>query len=135
VTDVTDGSSNTLRVGERPPSADQDFGWWFAGTGHEDDSTADTLLATNTYNADESGATCPARMANNHFPPVASDQASFFQPGTLDDNCHKLHFWSLHSGGANFLYVDGSVHFLSYSAASVLPQMATISGGEVFAAP
>jgi prepilin-type N-terminal cleavage/methylation domain-containing protein/prepilin-type processing-associated H-X9-DG protein len=133
--DITDGTSNTLMVGERPPSFDQDFGWWFAGVGMEDDSTADTLLATNTYNQDESGPACPPIMANGRFPPLQSDQTSFFQPGVITDNCHKLHFWSLHSGGANFLYADASVHFLSYSGASVLPQMATINGGEVFTAP
>jgi prepilin-type processing-associated H-X9-DG protein len=133
--DVADGTSNTLMVGERPPSADRDFGWWFAGVGMEDDSSADCLLATNTYNQDESGAACPPRLANGRFPPVPSDRTSFFQPGVLSDNCHKFHFWSLHSGGATFLYADGSVHFLTYSAASVLPLMATISGGESFTAP
>jgi prepilin-type N-terminal cleavage/methylation domain-containing protein/prepilin-type processing-associated H-X9-DG protein len=135
VDDVADGTSNTLMVGERPPSADRGFGWWFAGTGDEDDSTADTLLATNTYNTDQVGATCPPIITNGHFPPTPSDKTSFFQPGLLNDNCHKLHFWSLHSGGANFVYADGSVHFLTYSAATVLPQMSTISGGETVTLP
>jgi prepilin-type N-terminal cleavage/methylation domain-containing protein len=31
VGDVTDGTSNTLFVGERPPGAGLLFGWWFAG--------------------------------------------------------------------------------------------------------
>jgi prepilin-type processing-associated H-X9-DG protein len=39
------------------------------------------------------------------------------------------------AGGANFLYVDGSVHFLSYSADRVLPAPATQEGGEVVEAP
>jgi prepilin-type processing-associated H-X9-DG protein len=135
ISDVTDGTSNSLMVGERPPSADQDFGWWFAGVGMEDDSTADCLLAVNTYNQDEQGPACPPIMANGRFPPVPTDQTSFFQAGQLGDNCHKLHFWSLHSGGANFLYADASVHFLDYTAASVLAQMATINGGEVVTSP
>jgi prepilin-type processing-associated H-X9-DG protein len=135
VDDVGDGTSNTLMVGERPPSADRDFGWWFAGVGMEDDSTADCLLGTNTYNQDENGSACPPLMSNGRFPPTPNDQTSFFQPGIASDNCHKLHFWSLHSGGAHFMYADGSVHFLTYSAVNVLPQMATINSGEVFTPP
>ena len=34
-------------------------------------------------------------------------------------------------GGTNFLFADGSVHFLAYSAASVVPALATRAGGEV----
>jgi prepilin-type processing-associated H-X9-DG protein len=36
----------------------------------------------------------------------------------------------MHSGGANFLFADGSTHFLSYSADTVLPALATRNGGE-----
>jgi hypothetical protein len=31
--DITDGLSNTLMVGERPPSSDFQYGWWYAGAG------------------------------------------------------------------------------------------------------
>ena len=34
--DITDGTSNTLMVGERPPSSDLVFGWWYAGAGQWD---------------------------------------------------------------------------------------------------
>ena len=39
-------------------------------------------------------------------------------------------FWSLHPGGANFAFADGSVKFLRYSAADILPALATRAGGE-----
>jgi prepilin-type processing-associated H-X9-DG protein len=54
-----------------------------------------------------------------------------FVAGRVDQQCDLFHFWSLHSGGANFLFADGSVHFLSYQADTVLPALATRAGGEV----
>ncbi len=39
-------------------------------------------------------------------------------------------FWSLHPGGANFLFVDGSVHFLPYSTRPIMPALASRAGGE-----
>jgi prepilin-type N-terminal cleavage/methylation domain-containing protein/prepilin-type processing-associated H-X9-DG protein len=42
---------------------------------------------------------------------------------------------SLHSGGANFLMADGSVHFLRYQADDILPALATRNGGEVISLP
>jgi prepilin-type processing-associated H-X9-DG protein len=53
----------------------------------------------------------------------------------LNNACDQFHFWSLHSGGGNFLYADASVHFLSYTAAKVLPLLATRAGGEVVELP
>jgi prepilin-type processing-associated H-X9-DG protein len=37
--------------------------------------------------------------------------------------------------GANFLFTDGSVPFLSYSAANLMPALATRAGGEVVSLP
>src|SRR5205823_6584912 len=31
IADITDGTSNTLAVGDRPPSADVGYGWWQSG--------------------------------------------------------------------------------------------------------
>jgi prepilin-type N-terminal cleavage/methylation domain-containing protein len=36
---ITDGTSNTLLIGERPPSQDLNFGWWYAGAGFYDAAT------------------------------------------------------------------------------------------------
>ena len=42
---------------------------------------------------------------------------------------------SLHPGGANFLFADGSVRFLAYSADAILPALGTRAGGESAIAP
>lgn len=121
--DVTDGASNTLAVGERPSSAQGDLGWWYAGQGQINDGSCDTVLGVRELNVSNYGAGCPPG-------PYA------FGQGRFQNQCDAFHFWSPHAGGgANFLLVDGSVHFLSYSADSILPALATRSGGEAVNLP
>ena len=120
--DVTDGASNTLAVGERPPSKDLILGWWYAGWGQDKDGEGDMLLGVRTKNRSVYGRGCP-------------DGPYDFQPGRFDNQCDAFHFWSPHSGGANFLFGDGSVRFLTYSANSILPALASRAGGEVVEVP
>jgi prepilin-type N-terminal cleavage/methylation domain-containing protein len=44
---ITDGTSNTLLVGERPPSQDYDFGWSFASYGWDGHGTADCVMTSS----------------------------------------------------------------------------------------
>jgi prepilin-type processing-associated H-X9-DG protein len=120
--DVRDGVSNTLAVGERPPSSDDHFGWWYAGVGQILDGSLDTHLAAIQYNQTFRAPTCP----NGPYT---------FQSGNANHLCDMFHFWSQHAGGANFLFCDGSVHFLPYSAAAILPMLATRAGGEAVSLP
>ncbi|MCI0740754.1 MAG: DUF1559 domain-containing protein [Gemmataceae bacterium] len=115
--DVVDGTSQTLLAGERPPSFDQRFGWWYAGVGQMTDGSLDTHLAAVQYNQTLRAPICPEGPYR-------------YGPGSVSNLCDMFHFWSLHSGGANFLFVDGSVRFLPYSAAGIMPALATRAGGE-----
>jgi type II secretory pathway pseudopilin PulG len=121
--DVRDGLSNTLFVGERPPSANGVYGWWYAGQGQLSDGSADVVLRARERNFDAVyAAGCPAGPYT-------------FGPGSIQNQCDTFHFWSLHFGGAHFLFGDGSVRFLRYSAAPVVPALATRNGGEAVVPP
>lgn len=121
-TDVRDGASNTLLAGERPPTPDFWLGWWYASG--SSDGSGDTALGVREVNGghDPYTADCPA--GPDHF-----------RPGKVEEQCDAFHFWSLHAGGANFAFCDGSVRFLTYEADAVLPALATRAGGETAVPP
>jgi prepilin-type N-terminal cleavage/methylation domain-containing protein/prepilin-type processing-associated H-X9-DG protein len=121
--DVSDGTSNTLMVVERPPAimgAKQGWGWW------ESNDVGDVsigLKVTKWF----PGTKCI--ITPQFFGPGASN-ASDSTFGGDPTFCHANHPWSFHSGGANMLLGDGAVRFVSYSASRVLPALATMRGGE-----
>ena len=131
---ISDGSSNTLMIGERPPSKDLYFGWWFAGAGYSEYSAAQE--GTGDVSLGAADTRYPPALGNGlNGAAVSCDPNKYqFQPGVLTDPCDQAHFWSLHANGANFAFADGSVRFITYGAGlSVLPQLATRAGGEILA--
>ena len=122
LSDAADGTHCTLLIGERPPGANLDLGWWYAGWGQRQNGDAEFLLGVRTRCYNRYAATC-------------AEGPYHFTPGTFSNPCDAFHFWSPHPGGANFAFADGSVRFLSYSADSVLPALATRAGGEAAAVP
>jgi prepilin-type N-terminal cleavage/methylation domain-containing protein/prepilin-type processing-associated H-X9-DG protein len=117
--DIRDGLSATLLVGERPPFAERDWGYW--AYEHLDS----TLGVANTLpgeSRDHNGRLCPMGP-------------QYFQPGHRNNPCDLHHYWSHHPGGGNWLFADGSVRFLTYAAGpNLIPQLATKAGGEVIPA-
>jgi prepilin-type processing-associated H-X9-DG protein len=123
--DVIDGASSTLIIGERPPSPNFQYGWWYAGIGQSRTGSADGVLGVSEINQNYNFPTflgCPRG-------PYA------YRPGNPNSLCSTFHFWSLHPGGANFAFADGSVRFLRYEVAPLMPALATRAGGEVTSPP
>jgi prepilin-type processing-associated H-X9-DG protein len=133
LSEISDGLTNTLIVGERPPSTDLVYGWWFAGAGYpEDGGNLQTGVGDVVLGSTEIGYW---RYLKREFPHDPDCQGNTpivgLKPGVISDNCHQAHFWSLHSGGANFLLGDGSVRFVTYSFDNILPDLCTRNGNEV----
>jgi prepilin-type N-terminal cleavage/methylation domain-containing protein len=110
IADITDGTSQTLMVGERPPDEMVFWGWWAV-------SDLDCLLST--YQQNRFWSTCP--LPGLYRAPVSP----------LNFDREACHFWSLHSGGGQWLLGDGSVKFISYTQTGITLPMASRSGGEV----
>ena len=116
--EITDGSSNTLLIGERPPSPDFFYGWWYAGVGQHDTGSVTIVLGVREVNVfGDTYGSC----FDGPYP---------FSSGRIDQPCDRFHFWSLHDGGGNFALADGSVRFMAYSANGVMPALSTRAGGE-----
>ena len=130
ITDITDGTSNTILVGERPPNSNLEFGWWFAAYGYDGRGNADCVMTS----ADPA---VPSYFAANYSssPNLPCDapiaQKVGMAPGKPKVGCDAGHYWSFHPGGVMFLLGDGSTRLIRYQANPVLAALSTRSGGEV----
>jgi prepilin-type N-terminal cleavage/methylation domain-containing protein/prepilin-type processing-associated H-X9-DG protein len=121
---VTDGTSNTIIVAERPPlmlGAGGGWGWW--------DSFDEGDVSVGLKNSSDLAGGCPTPA---YFSPGAytATDTQYLGGSSGANNCDVNHPWSFHPGGGHFLYADGSVHFLSYDVGTLLPAFATRASGD-----
>jgi prepilin-type N-terminal cleavage/methylation domain-containing protein/prepilin-type processing-associated H-X9-DG protein len=146
--EVTDGLSNTLMLGERPPAASLAVGV------RDSDEPINSPTDNNTLSpVTRTGAAAVFQVTGGdrlvYTTGTSSSGASYqcpapalFRAGRVNDNCAVNSFWSAHTDGANFVMGDGSVRFLNYAAGttpasagagqSLIQALATRAGGEVF---
>jgi prepilin-type N-terminal cleavage/methylation domain-containing protein/prepilin-type processing-associated H-X9-DG protein len=138
IADVLDGTSNTIMVGERSHNHSPST-WtgaitgarvpaWMAGTPpyqYVPPTTGPFFPGPAYDNADYDEALCLSHGNQTHLP---SADLPFYDPDT---------FYSMHTaGGANFLFCDGSVHFLSKTIDPATYQaLTTMQGGEQLTTP
>jgi prepilin-type N-terminal cleavage/methylation domain-containing protein/prepilin-type processing-associated H-X9-DG protein len=126
---VTDGTSNTLLICERPPiMLGSDWGWgWFESYDAGDVSTG---LKVTSFLGDTSCTTSP-----QYYSRGTATWATTSQLIGDPTFCSANHPWSFHVGGCNFAMGDGSVRFVNYTASTLMPDLATRAGGETTELP
>ena len=104
-------------MGERPPSPDFWFGWWYSGLGQQNTGSGDMHLGVREMKA-----------PGTDFLDECQSGPHTFKPGQRSQ-CDVLHYWSYHPGGSVFSKCDGSVQFISYEQDNILPSLASRSDG------
>ncbi len=123
--EITDGTSNTIAVGER--SHNLSYVTWVA-------RSIDGWL----------GKTSPVEGGTDKFNPSPEEcWVQVLGPAGVEDGARTINqaeahvedYWSRHPGGANMLFADGSVHFLKDSIGTAAWRaLATRGNGEVISA-
>jgi len=119
MTDVSDGTSNTLLVGEMLMGQSARVNEMFSQQGWVDAKSwvnlGYTNIPINTFTPEDPGTTTCGPNLMRSSANYAVSQG----------------FKSRHTGGVNFAFTDGSVRFIPYSASQILIPLATRAGGEV----
>jgi hypothetical protein len=155
LSEVTDGTSNTLMLGERPPSASLGVGVRDTAppstSSSSESNTLSPVVRTGSPQVGvmQAGATVygadalvfPKGLSVNTGATYNCPKPAIFGPGITTDNCATNSVWSCHVNGGYFAMGDGSVRFITYDAGtslvfsggtqSIMQALATRAGGEV----
>jgi prepilin-type N-terminal cleavage/methylation domain-containing protein/prepilin-type processing-associated H-X9-DG protein len=125
---IADGSSNTMMIGERPPTPDRQWGWWAIGGPDTNVPVYRVSLHQNFSDGSSS-----KNATNQPCPKPAT-----FAPHDVKSFCSFNTPSSIHPGGGNFIFADGHVSFLTYaisqphsSGKTIIEALVTRNGGEV----
>lgn len=110
--DILDGTTNTMMVGERPPGAGGDLGWWYAGWGQQKEGSGEMVLSV--------------RESNVHYPTCPYGPFEYVK--RAGSRCDSFQFWSHHPGGSHFLFADGSIRLIGYGSDAALFSLASRAG-------
>jgi prepilin-type N-terminal cleavage/methylation domain-containing protein/prepilin-type processing-associated H-X9-DG protein len=124
IASITDGTSQTFAIGETPQIPDATPGGYAYSCGNWPYAEIDSSMGLPNshrwcaYYTGTGTNTCPG------------GKQYFQQPSK--SVCDGNYFTSYHTGGGNFAFADGSVHFIAFNmSTSVQAAMATRNGGEV----
>ncbi len=107
IAEITDGTSSTLLIGERPAQGSRVTAWWAVGSGYDAHGLGDQVIDSSE---------------------------GLFRGANDSPSADARHWWSFHPGGAQFSVSDGAVRFISDSVDhNTLLYLSTRHGGEVVA--